>query len=227
MSNALKSIEPVERAETLGRKVRSQLRAAIMAGRFTPGEKLTIRAVASALDVSLTPAREALYNLAAEGVLDLRANGSVYVHELTETRISELAKIRIALEALAAREAARRISDAQIQEAEDLNSRLIKADRDRHYRKLIDLNWRFHFLIYGASGMPQLLRMIEGCWLMTGSYLNVIYPEFGKVDQGLRNHDRILKALKARDPERLAKAVRQDIEYATASLVAMIRSDGD
>lgn len=225
MSNALKSLEPVGRSETLGRRVQDQLRAAIMAGRFSPGEKLTIRAVASALDVSLTPAREALYNLAATGALDMRSNGSVYIHELTKDRIDELTCIRVELEGLAAREAAKRISDKNISDAEKINDQLIKAHNKHDYHALIDLNWQFHFLIYQECQMPMLLSMIESCWLMTGSYLNVIYPDFGKIDHGLDNHAAILDALKARKSKALSKAICIDIQFAASALTSAIESN--
>jgi DNA-binding GntR family transcriptional regulator len=106
MVQALESFAPFERTETLGVRVREQLRHAIMAGLFKPGEKLTLRAVAASLGVSLTPAREALFNLAAEGVLELgETNGSIYVPRLDEEKLRELMKVRVSLEGLAAREA--------------------------------------------------------------------------------------------------------------------------
>ncbi len=222
MSEALQKIKPVRKAASLGKQVRDELRAAIMAGRFRPGEKLTIRAVASALGVSLTPAREALYNLAAEGALELAQNGSVYVPTLTAERVRELTKIRLALEGLAAREAAQRIDDRGIARAEKFNAALVAADKTQNYADVISLNWQFHFAIYGASAMPHLIRMIEGCWLKTGSYLNIIYPEFGRADDGVNNHKEILHALKARQPDRLADAICRDIEFAAAALTAMI-----
>lgn len=212
------------KGQTLGKRVREELRTAIMAGRFHPGQKLTIRAVAAALQVSLTPAREALYNLAAEGALEMAANGTVRVPALTEARIVELTKIRMALEGLAAREAAVRFDDGQVAEAERLHKALLKADARADYASVIDLNWRFHFLIYAASGMPQLLKMIEGCWMQMGSYQNIIYPDYGKSDTGVRNHDQMFAALAARDAERLCAAVCRDIEFATASLSAKVRA---
>lgn len=223
MSTALESLEPIDRPETLGRMVREQLRDAIMAGAFTPGERLTLRAVAGALDVSLTPAREALYALASEGALELKPNGSIYVPDLSIDDITELTKIRVELEALAAREAVVHMDDAEIARIEAINDRLIAADGRRDYGQVIPLNWQFHFSIYRASGMPHLVRMIESCWLKTGSYLNRLYPEFGRADTGLANHRRIVAALKARDAEALARAIVTDIEFASASLLAQIR----
>ena len=72
--------------------------------------------------------------------------------------------------------------------------------------------------------MPALARMIETCWVKTGSYLNVLYPGYGRTDQGIENHRRIIAALRARDPEGLVAAIRTDIENASAALQAAIRA---
>ncbi len=218
-------LAPIGRSETLGQQVRTLLSSAIMAGRFQPGQKLTIRAVATALDVSLTPAREALYNLAAEGILDMRPNGSVYVPTLTTERIIELTKIRTALEALAAREAALRITDPEIENITRINEMMVEANARGEYAKVIELNWEFHFAIYRASGMNELVHMIEKRWMMNGSYLNVIYPRFGQMDQGINNHYTMVRALHSRDPERLASAVVIDINFAADTLLDMIKAE--
>lgn len=215
-------LAPLGRSETLGQQVKTQLSSAIMAGRFKPGQKLTIRAVATALDVSLTPVREALYNLAAEGILEMRPNGSVYVPTLTSERIIELTKIRTALEALAAREAATRITDKDIANISEINDRMVEANNKKDYARVIECNWEFHFAIYRASGMNELVRMIEKRWMMNGSYLNVIYPRFGQVEQGLANHQTIVRALHSRDPERLSSAIVVDINFAADTLLDMI-----
>lgn len=224
MPSALDGITLMGRSETLAQKVKSQLKETIMAGHFSPGEKLTIRRIAGALNVSLTPAREALYNLASEGVLDLRSNGSVYIPALTTERIVELTKIRVVLEGLASREAVRWITDDEIAEIGRFNDDIIKYNDKQVYSKLIDLNWRFHFGIYRSSRMEQLVRMIESCWLMTGSYLNVIYPKYGDMNDGINNHIQIFRALENRDGERLAFAISKDILLASDSLVDSIES---
>ncbi len=217
-------LAPIGRSETLGQQVRTQLGSAIMAGRFKPGQKLTIRAVATALDVSLTPAREALYNLAAEGILEMRPNGSVYVPTLTTERIVELTKIRTALEGLAAREAALRITDAEIANINQINDLMVEANKRKDYAQVMELNWEFHFAIYRASGMNELVRMIEKRWMMNSSYLNVIYPSFGQIDQGINNHHTMVRALQSRDPERLASAVVIDINFAADTLIDMLKA---
>ena len=104
---AVHRLDLIERSETLTAQVAEKLRAALIGGVFAPGDKITIRAVAKSLGVSLTPAREALSILAAEGALEFGANRTLMVPPLSVDRLAEITRIRIALEGLAAERAAR------------------------------------------------------------------------------------------------------------------------
>ncbi|MBO1326102.1 GntR family transcriptional regulator [Acetobacter sp. TBRC 12305] len=224
MSDALASFVPFERVETLGTRVREQLRRAIMVGLFKPGEKLTLRAIASALGVSLTPAREALLNLGADGTLDIGPKGSIHIPVLDREKLRELLKVRLSLESLAAREAIHKLTSEDIIEISAINDQLIEANQAKNYRELIDLNWSFHFTIYNAAQMPFLVRMIESCWLRAGSYLNVIYPDFASSDKGILNHIAILRAIREHDADALANALMHDIETSAEALYAQLES---
>jgi DNA-binding GntR family transcriptional regulator len=218
----LSHFAPFQRAETLGVRVREQLRDAIMAGLFKPGEKLTLRAVANSLGVSLTPAREALFNLAAEGVLELGSNRSIYIPWLNSEKMRELIKLRASLERLASREAAPHLTGEDIVEISALNDKLIEANQQKDYKLLAELNWLLHFRIYKASGLPFLVRMIENCWLRTGSYVNSIYPDFAATDNGVLNHIAIIRAIREGDADALAEAVVRDIEFASQAFLSVV-----
>jgi DNA-binding GntR family transcriptional regulator len=208
--------------DTLGGRARDELRRAIMSGQFQPGEKITIRSIASALNISLTPAREALFNLAAEGVLDLKENGSLYIPALDRARIDELAKIRISLECLAARDAIKNITPKEIAELAETHDRLAQANKQKNFKAVIRLNWEFHFAIYEAARLPTLYRMIEACWLKTGTYLNLIYPSFGDSDAGISNHKQMMDAIGTRNSDELVSAIRRDIELSSSALLASV-----
>src|SRR3977135_4649241 len=99
---------------SLRHQVYDSLREALTAGRFLPGQKLTFRFVAGALGVSLTPVREALRRLVAEGAFEMQPNRSVRVPLMTRAKILELRDIRIALEGLAAKQAAKRSKKEEV-----------------------------------------------------------------------------------------------------------------
>jgi DNA-binding GntR family transcriptional regulator len=210
------------RPESLGSRARKEVKRAIMSGRFRPGEKITIRALATALNISITPAREALANLVAEGVLDVTEAGTISIPSLTKERVVELASLRECLEALAAREACKHLSDKDIEHLERLHAKLVKAHSERDFATVIGINWEFHFALYRRAKMPLLLKMIEGCWLQAGSYLNIVYPAYGQISDGIRNHQAILDAAVRRKPGELAAAIARDIELAAQSLLAQL-----
>jgi len=196
-----------------------------MSGRFRPGEKITIRALAAALNISITPAREALANLVAEGVLDVADSGAISIPSLTTERVLELAKVRESLEALAAREACKNLSEKDIEQLRRLHEKLADAHSEREYGAVIRLNWEFHFALYRRAKMPLLLKMIEGCWLQAGSYLAIIYPAYGEISDGIRNHEAILDSAVRRKPDELAAAIVRDIELAAQSLLSRLVQD--
>jgi DNA-binding GntR family transcriptional regulator len=204
----------VARAETLTERVYGQLKQALIAGVFSPGEKITIRQLAARLDVSPTPVRDALNALVSEGALELGRNRSVYVPVLLPGRLRELIEIRIALEGLAAEKAAPGMTPDRLAVLEDHNRVLVAATRAGDFKTVMERNQLFHFSIYEASGMPSLLRMIESLWLQTGGYLNLIYPAFAAGSQGLDNHEQILQALRSREPAAVREALTRDIRYA-------------
>ena len=222
MAKALSKFAPFERADTLGVRVKEKLREAIMAGHFGPGDKLTLRALASSLGVSLTPAREALFNLAAEGALEMGPNGSVYIPKMSVDDIRELTKIRSSLEGLAAAEATPRLMAKDIIEISSLNDQVIEANQAKDFGRLIQLNWNFHFHIYAAAQMPVLLKMIESCWLRCGSYVNIIYPDYAKTDAGILNHIAIIREIRKGDANAVAAAIRRDIEFSAEAFIAAV-----
>ena len=91
---------------SLRSQVYDSLRDALTAGRFTPGQKLSFRFIAGSLGVSMTPVREAVRWLVAEGAFEMRPNRSVRVPLMTRDKILELRDIRLALEGLATEKAA-------------------------------------------------------------------------------------------------------------------------
>jgi len=99
---------------TLRDRVYGDLRHALMTGRFLPGQKMPIRALAAALGTSLTPVREALRRLITEGVLEGQSNRSVRVPLMTRTKILELRELRVTLESIAAARAAEIITRDEV-----------------------------------------------------------------------------------------------------------------
>jgi DNA-binding GntR family transcriptional regulator len=192
---------------SLRTQVYESLRQALTTGRFEPGQKLTFRFIAGALGVSLTPVREALGRLVAEGAFEMQPNRSVRVPVMTRARIMELRDIRMALEGLAAAKAALAADRRQVAELRNIRE--------------------FHFTLYGMADQPTLLRVIEGLWLQTGPYMNLLYPDFVSRPHGPQGRANIIRALQARDAAAARREIENDIDRALSYVADLADDDGN
>jgi DNA-binding GntR family transcriptional regulator len=122
-----------------------------MAGQFTPGERLTVRGVASATGTSVMPVREAFRRLTSEGALEPLASGAIRVPTFDLRRLQDLTEIRLTVEGLAARLAAQRIRGAEFQALERCNEEVQRALDRRDIAAEAKANEHFHFCIYRAA----------------------------------------------------------------------------
>ena len=216
------AIEPLDRQASLGEQAYGALKASIIRGVFTPGEKLTVRSVAQALGVSTTPARDALNRLIAEGVLINLGPKTVVLPKLTAEALREVAAIRQSLEGLAAFEATARIDLSEIDRLEKVQDELNGHLDAGRYHDVLRVNTEFHFSIYRRSGMPRLVAIIESQWLRIGPSLHGLYPEYAQSRRGVSNHMWALNGLRDRDPAAVKAAIQNDIRGGFRRLSAWI-----
>jgi DNA-binding GntR family transcriptional regulator len=223
---SLAGISPVETG-TLGQRVYAGLRDYLMAGQLQPGQKLTLRELAAALNVSPMPVREAVRRLAAEGALEMLPNRRIRVPVVTKSRFRELLRIRIAVEGLAVEEAARRIRMDEVDHMEALN-RQFTAEMQRRQAdgvKLFRINKDIHFILYEAAGMPMLLPVIEGLWLQVGPVLHLSLRQRANANARGRNpapnwHKRMILGLRKRDASAARRALVGDMTSAADQILA-------
>ena len=200
---ALHLVEPLDR-QTLGERAYARLADLLMSGRLAPGEKLSLRAAADVLGVSIMPVREAVSRLVADGALEVAPNRAVRVPLMTAEQFRDLTKVRIAIEGHAAAEAALHRSDADLaaiaraEEAMRAESRKSKPDLPR----AVELNKTFHFAVYEASQSPVLVEIIRALWLKAGPVINLdlrANPERLANGDAIRFHAEVRRAIAAKE----------------------------
>ncbi|MEK1931863.1 MAG: GntR family transcriptional regulator [Pararhizobium sp.] len=195
----------------LGDAAYAELKDRLSRGAYKPGDKLTVRSVAEVLDVSSTPARDAINRLATENALVYAGPKTVIVPILTEADLREITLIRIALEGLAAELAVDRAKPEHIEKLGEIQLRINSALENRDYERALWHNKEFHFLVYRLSGLPHLVTLIEAQWLRVGPSFYGLYPEFAEAKHGVRNHEMVIEALTDRDGGGLRAAFENDI----------------
>jgi DNA-binding GntR family transcriptional regulator len=176
----------------------AMLRELIISGELQAAEPLRQRDLAERFGVSQTPVREALRLLESEGLVVNDPHRGATVAESRNGFIQDNSLIRGALEGLGARMAAMAIDDGQLASLRQLNDAMrALEDGDERYG---DLNRQFHFVIYEAAAAPVLLSMMRLLWRAMPSGPKAIRSHAESVAQ----HQQLIEALAARDPERAA-----------------------
>ncbi len=200
-------------------RVYRTLRSRIMHGELEPGTALTLRGIGKEFEVSMTPAREAVRRLVAEGALTLSNSGRVSTPELSNERIEELAALRALLETELASRALPRAHLALIDRLNIINSSVSEAVAKSDAVSYIRRNLEFHRTLYLRAQAPAMLAMAETVWLQLGPTMRMLY---GRMRQGKppASHRLILAALRAGDEPGLRLAVRTDVTQGLRMLAA-------
>lgn len=200
-------------------RVYRALRQQVMHGELSPGQSLTLRGIADQFAVSMTPAREAVRRLAAEGAFTMSSSGRVSTPELTSDRIEELAAVRALLEPEMASRALPRAHFALIDRLTAINGLNQDAVINQDAVAYVRSNLEFHRTLYLRAQTPAMLAMIETVWLQLGPTMREMYQKIRRREMP-QHHRLILTALRDGDDPGLRLAVRTDVTQGLRHLIS-------
>jgi DNA-binding GntR family transcriptional regulator len=186
------------------------LRQQVMHGELAPGQAMTIRGIAEQFGVSMTPAREAVRRLVAEGAFTMSSSGRISTPELSPERIEELAVIRSMLEPEMASRALPRAHFALIDRLAAINALNQEAVLNQDAVAYVRTNLEFHRTLYLRAQTPAMLAMCETVWLQLGPTMRALYQKLRRREVP-HHHKMILAALRAGDDPGLRLAIRTDV----------------
>jgi DNA-binding GntR family transcriptional regulator len=139
------------------------LHGRIVTGELAPGTRIDVDALASELDVSRTPVREAILQLASAGLVERQAYRGTVVTGVNEARLEEVTALRISIEGLAAELGALRLTDDDIERMATIQGQIEKMGEGPEFSfgTFNDLNRAFHDVVYRAADAPVLSRLID------------------------------------------------------------------
>jgi DNA-binding GntR family transcriptional regulator len=185
------------------------LRQRIINGDLPPGERLRSDALANKLKVSRTPVREALRKLETEGLVTQSGRTGLVVRELTEQDLTEVFYVREALEGMAARLAAENATPSEIVELRELLEDMQTVSKRGDVNVLRDLTGEFHKLVCRASHNRRLLQSLTALLdYVRQDQSSTLYNK-GRPADAVKEHQKLLMAIEARDAEGAEKAARE------------------
>ena len=194
-------------------RVYRHLRDGIRAGTYRAGQRLREVEIAGALKTSRTPVREAIRRLEADRLVEDVAGAGLTVRQLDRQRVLELYMFRAAMEGTAAEWAAMHATELDIAELSETLGQMRMVAHDP--RRAALLYRRFHEGIYRAARNSFLDHVIASTSDFMALLPGTTHDRPGRAAQVLLEHERVLEAIAARDPERAARAMRDHIQAAS------------
>ncbi|MFT7593951.1 MAG: DNA-binding GntR family transcriptional regulator [Paracoccaceae bacterium] len=202
-------------------QVYQTLRAQILFGEMAPGQAVTIQGLTLALDVGMTPVREAIRRLISDGALVFQGNRRVSVPQLSAADVEQLIYVRKTMESELTRRATQRISAAAIVELEQIDGALDQAISAGDVSGYLERNYQFHTRLCDLADAKVMADLVDRVWLRFGPSLRVVCGRFGT--QNLRDHHKeLLDALRRRDPDAAANAMTQDVVQGMEQVIAVL-----
>ncbi len=201
-----------------------RLRAAILAGDFQPNERLIEADLIESLGVSRAAVRTALVRLAHEGLVEHERNRGAKVRLVQVEEAIEIMQARALLEALAAREAAVRASDAEVHELRQILAEL---------RRLLDAGDLVGCSTAGATLHARILEIARhataarlvsslNSQMVRFQYRTILVP--GRAARSLSEHTAVVEAIAARAPAAAEAAMRLHLDHVTEALRSSVAS---
>jgi DNA-binding GntR family transcriptional regulator len=195
--------------QTKEHQVAELLREKIIAGVIVRGQKLKQAQIAKILDISITPVREALRLLEAEGYVRVSSHRGAVVAPFQIEQADELFDLRLTLEGKLTTAAAKRLTPVDLQVLIGLNDAIRDALARDEREKVRGGNFRFHFRFYEHADMPNTLEFVRVLWAKYPFDLLGAIP--GRPARVLDEHAELIEALQANDPRKATRAMQAHI----------------
>ena len=195
----------------LSQRVKEYIVEAILKGEYKPRERIRETNLAHRFGISTAPVREAIRELTVMGFLEAQPYKGASVRAFTQRDLWEYYTVRASLESVGARQAAPRVTDADVSRLQGILDEMMQAADNKDTDKIIRLDNKFHEVILQISGnklLYQVWKTLEfGVWTMVIYRMGQYAPNF----LALR-HKEVLEALKTRDPDTASQAMQHHIQ---------------
>jgi DNA-binding GntR family transcriptional regulator len=192
------------------------LREGIISGMFPRGSRLKQAEIAERLRLSITPVREALKILEAEGYVTGNSYRGVCVAPFDASASEEVLELRLLLESRLIRATAEKVTPQDVSELRALAAEFDQVFKAGDRATARGINYRFHRRLYGIADMPQTLYFVQVLWARYP--FDLINAVEGRGKFAAREHAEILRALSSGDVSAAVAAMRKHIESGWALL---------
>jgi DNA-binding GntR family transcriptional regulator len=200
------------------------VRRRIFNGEYPAGEYLRLDQLAVELGISVTPVREALLNLRAEGLLVQHPRRGFMVLEVTARDLADVARVQVFIGGELAARAAERITSERLATLGAIQDELERAYEQGDLDRMVRLNHEFHRTINVVADSPKLTQFMSG---ITRYAPESVFPTLsGWPEQSTKDHRAVMSALKRADPEAARAAMAEHFTVGVGPLIEHLTERG-
>ena len=200
------------------------VRRRIFNGTYPAGEYLRLDQLAAEVGISVTPVREALLNLRAEGLLDQHPRRGFMVLEVTARDLADVALVQTFVGGELAARAAENVTQEQLSELKSIQDELERAYRQTDVDLMVRLNHEFHRLINVVADAPKLAQVMSG---ITRFAPESVFPTLeGWPELSIRDHRAVIAALERGDAEAARAAMAEHFTVGVTPLTEHLTERG-
>ncbi len=208
----------------LSEAVAAYVRNRVFDGTYAAGEYVRLEQLAAELGISVTPVREALFELRAEGLLAQQPHRGFVVLPVTGRDIADVSDVQAHIGGELAARAAKIITDDQVHELESIQAQLEAAYAGDDHERVVRLNHDFHRAINVAADSPKLAQLMSQ---ITRYAPESVFPVVaGWPKRSMRDHRRVVAALAKRDAEQARAAMAEHLSAGAGPMIDHLRQRG-
>ncbi|MBC9724325.1 GntR family transcriptional regulator [Streptomyces sp. TRM68367] len=194
-------------------RVADALRAALIAGELRPGEIYSAPALAARFGVSATPVREAMLDLAKEGLVDTVPNKGFRVTAVSEKQLDEYTHIRSLIEIPTTTALTTTADPAALEALRPVAQDIVTAAATGDLIAYIEADLRFHLGLLTLAGNDHLVEVVRDLRRRSRLYGLATLAESGRLEASAKEHLELLDALLARDPEQVHEVMTRHLGH--------------
>lgn len=203
-------------------QVAERLRVLIDSGELAPGTRLNEIELCNTMGVSRTPLREAIRSLATEGLIELQPNRGAIVSIVSQEDVTEILPIMASLEGLGGRLAAMHMNQSKIAQVRKIHDQMIAHYKNNEVAEYFETNRLIHELITEGSGNQTLVDTINSLSAKVRRARFTAQMTKESWAKAVSEHEEMIAALEAQDPDRLEAILVQHVETKRATILGSI-----
>ena len=206
-------------------QVAERLRVLIDSGELAPGTRLNEIELCNTMGVSRTPLREAIRSLATEGLIELQPNRGAIVSIVSQEDVTEILPIMASLEGLGGRLAAMHMDQSKIAQVRKIHDQMISHYKNNEVAEYFETNRLIHELITEGSGNQTLVDTINSLSAKVRRARFTAQMTKESWAKAVSEHEEMIAALEAQDPDRLEAILIQHVETKRATILGAIEQN--